>query len=533
MYLQHFFKQHPYSVCLVLLSVVVAAGFFLRINTFDVTGSSYFHVDVLRDYLIADHILTYGELPLVGPDGYFGPNTNSPVYYYIVAGLLAIENHVLFPGLVNVFLQTLCIVIVFLIGQRLFGNSTGIAAAALFAFSGGIVLQSVQMWQPHLMQVFLLLSLLLLLRAHQERDMKNLYGSVALFTGAGVLHSSVFALGVPYLFILLLLLRQWRAPFYQYLIALCIGVGVMLAAFASVIYHFFAYTVAPQVTSHTKEVFDLAGFELIVQVGERFMRLVSHILNTHGVLGDAYAYLCAFLLLAGSFVYLFFEQDAQRKRYLCILWTAVAGVTVCVGLMALPKESGFPVRYFTPVFGIFCVLLAELIVRPFHHVQWVFAVKVALLCGLVFISAHGMGAHLSVFPSRLAANGLGTFYQAEYAWKPDVIALAQIIERRIGESASFVFEIKTYHQNHEDSYMNELVWVPLEQVLGRQLVTLNTTSLRGYVPIGVHEHLFIRCVAIETPHCADMFTQTYSSQYALGGIVYTSPTVTYLYAQKR
>src|SRR5688572_19260907 len=100
--------------------VILDLAFLLRLDSLHIP-SYHWMVDYNRDFLIANHIVSYLEMPLKGPDGQFGAYSESPVYYYLLAAFLAINNNIIFLALCNLVLQVLTIAIIYYIARNLFG----------------------------------------------------------------------------------------------------------------------------------------------------------------------------------------------------------------------------------------------------------------------------------------------------------------------------------------------------------------------------------------------------------------------------
>jgi len=96
---------HYFVICLIVLLAV-----FLRLVAFsDYTNANsewrqLYNNDLNRDYLIANHIVTYGETSFNGPDGYLGSVWVSPLYYYLLAAVVEINSNILVLGFFNVLL---------------------------------------------------------------------------------------------------------------------------------------------------------------------------------------------------------------------------------------------------------------------------------------------------------------------------------------------------------------------------------------------------------------------------------------------
>jgi hypothetical protein len=74
--------------------------------------------------------------------------------------------------------------------------------------------------------------------------------------------------------------------------------------------------------------------------------------------------------------------------------------------------------------------------------------------------------------------------------------------------------------------------VPLELILQKQLVHIDTATFRGYAVMNDPQHMFIRCIDMDKDLCKEQFMRKYSEVFRVESVVYESDTVTYLYARK-
>ncbi|TSC85979.1 MAG: Uncharacterized protein G01um10147_1046 [Microgenomates group bacterium Gr01-1014_7] len=186
-----------------LLLAILLVSFILRINRLDYPMSQTFAWgDGTRDFLVASHIVRYGEFPLKGPYNLLEESgiKGSPIYFYILAIPLLVYNHPLTLGLINIFLQALVLVLIFLIARVAFGTQTALIALTLFSFNSEIIKQSDYIWQPHLMMPLAYLSLYLFVKAIFGKEVKLLFLSLTTITLAFAIHNSAF----PWLFALMI-----------------------------------------------------------------------------------------------------------------------------------------------------------------------------------------------------------------------------------------------------------------------------------------------------------------------------------------
>src|SRR3989338_10926533 len=114
---------------LIIFLFILLLAFILRLQRFDFPLSYVFAWgDGTRDYLVADHIIRYQELPLLGPYNllYEQGMRNSPLYFYFLALLLMPFNHILTLTAVNIVLQMGVIVLVYFITKRIFDESSAL-----------------------------------------------------------------------------------------------------------------------------------------------------------------------------------------------------------------------------------------------------------------------------------------------------------------------------------------------------------------------------------------------------------------------
>ncbi len=171
-----------------LVVVILLASFLVRLTRFDFPSSYTFAWgDGTRDFLIANHILKFHEFPLVGPFNllYESGVRNSPIYFYLISLPLALCNSILTLSLVNIFIQILVIVLIYLVAKKLFNSAAAMTAVLLFSFNPEVVKQADFVWQPYLMLPFALMGLYLKLKG------RDLLGLSALCF-ATLLHSSAY-----------------------------------------------------------------------------------------------------------------------------------------------------------------------------------------------------------------------------------------------------------------------------------------------------------------------------------------------------
>lgn len=178
-----------------LVLAIFLVSFILRINRLDYPLSGTFAWgDGTRDYLVASHIVRFGELPAIGPYNLLDDSgiKNSPVYFYLLALPLLIYDHPLTLGVVNICLQMMVLVLIFLITKTAFGKTPSAVAIILLAVNPHMISQSDYIWQPHLMLPITLMSLYFFLKAYISKNYIYLIFSLAAASLAFAIHHSAF-----------------------------------------------------------------------------------------------------------------------------------------------------------------------------------------------------------------------------------------------------------------------------------------------------------------------------------------------------
>lgn len=119
----------------VLLLVIISLAFLYRLSALDYP---LINTEPQRDYLIAQHILTYQDFPQSGPccifNGSYAPYRHPVIYYYLLAGLLVINQNFMFLMFVNFFLQIIPLITIFVLTFRFFSYKIGLLAVFFYSF---------------------------------------------------------------------------------------------------------------------------------------------------------------------------------------------------------------------------------------------------------------------------------------------------------------------------------------------------------------------------------------------------------------
>lgn len=132
-------------IALVLSGILFRFAFFHGVFFAEERAPDYY-----RDFLVANHIVRYGEIPLTGPDNKFGSTLSSPFYFYFLAMFLLINDNIVFLGVINIFLQFFLLILVYFLARNLFGEDVAIIAVLLVSFMEWSLIVGPQ--QPNYMQ---------------------------------------------------------------------------------------------------------------------------------------------------------------------------------------------------------------------------------------------------------------------------------------------------------------------------------------------------------------------------------------------
>jgi len=483
--------------CLIILLML---GLLMRIQVF----RSQFSVgaqldDTNRDYLVAHHMVAYNEYPYRGPDSAWG-RFNSPAYFYLIAAPLLVRNSFVVLGFFNVILQLLAVLFVFMLARTLFGIGTAFIAAILFGFNQAILFQSAFVWQPHVVQPFVILSYVLLAWGYTKQKFSYLVASIAFFSFSVTLHNSVLAVAPFFLFFLLLGIKNLGGSVKHYGIAAFTGVVSFGLLYAPLFFY---------LKGAWTHQFDFLLSNLHVSTAAAFL------LPTYGMLSRVFlgtadiSALSIFVIftVATATLYYFLdpERSIQQKKVmlamaLCIAWLLFAA-------SFLPFRGAPKVSYFTPVLGLAFIFVAE-IVNSLR--AWAF--KIVLVVLILYLSTP------YIFPGiRLAVRQFVTdpvaFFSVPYQPPPFLAAVqGEIVKIKESEKRDgydfFGFRVYAQEQNgqYERRLSEEIFWNPLEIEMQMKLTKIDDNAIRNYQPLTDEQYVFLACDdGADTRPCLDAF----------------------------
>lgn len=151
-------------IALVFLAILAS---FLRF--YRIAELTEFLGDQGRTGLVIYEAWRTGIIPLAGPTVLSGQHLG-PFFYYLMAPSFIFSNfNPLAPAIFTAILGILTVLLMYYIGNKLFGFSIGFLIAVLYAVSPSIVTQDRILWEPNIIPFFLLLFIIALYNIYEEK----------------------------------------------------------------------------------------------------------------------------------------------------------------------------------------------------------------------------------------------------------------------------------------------------------------------------------------------------------------------------
>lgn len=474
-------------LCYIALLCILVLGFVLGMESFR-SYADRILIDTNRDYMVAHHIVHYGEVPLTGPEGLAGSRHSSPVYYYFLASLVAIQDNIIFLGYVNLFLRIFVLLEVYILATNLFNKKVGVTAAFLYSISMANIEQARFFWQPYLMEPFLLLSYLLLFWAYRKKNYFFLLASIIIFIFSTTIHPPAFGILPIYLFAIIFVLRlQQRTLRYTAGVFLTFSAALFLGYFPILLYAFQSNAPSTDLFSPISDIFFRQP--PYVLINNLFVR-VQIFLDFFFVQLPARewtAFLTIGILAALNIIY---PKD-RTKPYITMIMVAIVQFLLVVTMINGWNEPTVPIRYFTPIFALFIIFISSSI----HKYQSKSIVshigKISLILLFVYIISPKLVGQIQWTGQRLRGESIIKFFSVSSFIAPSVIAIKnEVLAIRREEKDYLFFRIKSYQKKF--SY-DDFFWRTLEKELDTKLIKLDDAARRDYSPITTDEYIFMVC----------------------------------------
>lgn len=159
-----FFFENKIFVGILLLAS------FLRL--YKISDYMTFLGDEGRDVLVVKGILE-GDLTLLGPRASAGDFFTGPIYYYFMAPWLWIFNYdPVGPAVMIALLGIVTVLLVYILGKRIFGLNAALVATFLYAISPVVIAYSRSSWNPNPMPFFSLVMIAVLYKAMKSLQLR-------------------------------------------------------------------------------------------------------------------------------------------------------------------------------------------------------------------------------------------------------------------------------------------------------------------------------------------------------------------------
>ena len=164
-------------------------------------------------------------------------------------------------------------------------------------------------------------------------------------------------------------------------------------------------------------------------------------------------------------------------------------------LVSVSPLIPFPIRYFTPLFGIMIIFIAEIAVGFLSKNPFFLPINMVLVSLLVFVFSPHIINNLTATASNIFINHKN-FFSFAYTRPPfisavekELYAIQEIEQRR----DFYFFGVQTFRFGKNDPFSNEIFWAPLERDLKVPLIAVLNDPQRDYAPIGDPLYLFLSC----------------------------------------
>ena len=208
------------------------------------------------------------------------------------------------------------------------------------------------------------------------------------------------------------------------------------------------------------------------------------------------------------FLYFYREPPSFEKRCTALIFLGILTFIFFAALLYLPGNV-FQAYYFFPIMGPFVIVIAEVmhkvIVQPLAQNKVKLApIFVPLLFLYMLNPALFSRISTSIVNSyknleqHAASPSLSSFSALPYFPDEYVTAVANEITtiKAHEQKENFYFFQFRYYDDGQEKYpvgSDEILWVPLEEMLSVKLTRVSNAAYRDYVPMGGVEYIFLRC----------------------------------------
>lgn len=457
--------------------IILAFAIVIRLNIFDYPLNSE---ETNRDFLISRHIVQYGEFPSLGPrNGTLPDLGNSPAYYYFLSGIFKVYDNPIFVSAVNLTLQILAIVLVYLIVKSIFGLETALISTVFLSSSKILITASIWPWQPYIMYFFLILSFYLLFLYHKNANFKFLAGSIFLFCFSLALHMSVFAILPPFWLAIFVILKSKKIALSKYFLTILVFVFSIVVFFGPPLFTSFRMNLNPTL--------NLPG--VLVQ-NQR--ELLSNVWDRIILTFNSFNPLFVGLTLLFSPLYLSAKKGSKKQKnlYLFLLISLFSFIAIFSFI-----NGRFFDQHLYPIYPILAVLAAESIRKLFTFKSFLGFGKYLLVFLLAINLLKGAGERASSYPLEKykSANEIAETLARE---------VRKVSEEEMYPNFNF-FQFRIY--SPEINYwwggntdiIDSIYWVLLENEMDYKFTEASDSVSSGYKLLNSDNYLLLNCLDYE------------------------------------
>lgn len=483
-----------------VLLILISISLILRVQRFDYPISYTFAWgDGTRDYLLASHIISHKEFPLVGPYNllYESGIRNSAIYFYLLAFPLLLFNNVLTLSAINIILQLFLIVLIYLISRKVFDEKVALVSIAFFSFNPEVIKQSDFIWQPYLMYPIAYFALLVFIMGYFRKNYKLFLVSFVLISIAIAIHNSAFPWLPLFLIISFYFLKKERKSLIFYLMMIS---TILLSLTLLYLPHSlnFLKSPPPNISSFLSNSF-----------------LTNLNLNIKQFMDAFYINSQVFLLI---FALISFNIIRNRRDFKIFIITLLFFLFPIIFASIFNKIR---LHYLILSFGAFTIMVAASL-RSLAKLP-----KVVLIFFLI-ITFSGNFSFIKDFKKPLQNQQL----------IDDVtnVILTELrdIKRKDGFLEMDFFQIKSYGSSTENPFeypvLDTILLVPLEKKLNRKLVEVSDQSPYNHIQINRKNYLLVTCFksSYNYSNCDDQFKRSYPYYHIMKTIYQGDLLIVYL-----
>lgn len=472
-----------------LLLLLLIISFFIRVINIqqqypvDLDPINIPPPDVFRDYLVAHHILRYQEYPNFGPYAmafYNSPLRHSHLYYYLLALFLVIKDEMVFLGWINIYLQVISIVLIYLIVKRLFSVNTALITSLLFGLSNVGIKQSLFIAQTNLALSLLILSVFLLIQFHQKEKYFLIILSIFFMVFAASIHFSFFGVIPLFIFLVFIVLRKQRAKTYQYLLTY---------ALLPIFFSLFFYPTLNNFLKHqnvfslvNKPIFVSSPTALVNNFSISFSTFMTNIFPPTGRGLYSWENLLLLVITITAIAYFYSKKVELSAKY----WTLsiFGGIVLFVFLSSLVNyyNSKIYSYYFLPVIWLVFILVSEIINAVFTGNRILTLIKLLI----IFFMLRLFSYNFDLLLKKPLQNNLNLVTNAI---KKEIIGVKE--KDKLTE-INF-FQIRMYWGGQNISGFDTIFWVQLEKDFNKKFTKVIDGS-ENIWSTNDEKYIFLVCV---------------------------------------